>query len=719
VARDVHLLPHQLKAKLAVAIRDIEFTTHTYNILAREGIIYVGDLIEWPETELLRLWGFGKKSLSEIKAFLGSELRLGMELDGWSHQTAEEFKTIVNGEGQETLDGDARNSWCEPLDRPRDLHSEPEDVKVRLARRISDVDFSPRTQHALAAAQLVFVGDLVETPAAELLRLPNFGRKSLNEVQNFLAPDLSLGTSFEGWTRDTAAELERRFQKRLEAARLSEFISKMERTGPIESLEDELRAVADIGYSDRRSASIALSYYGWDGSGTQTLEAVGQRFGLTRERVRQISAKLSERFEDRHLELPWLNKARGKIARLVPAVSSEVEQALLDERITREPFCLSGVFSALGIISGTTPFTAVTLNGVELITPASHLDPARRIMQIARRTAHRNCCCNVNDVAEEVSKEQNFNCSPEFVLAVVRTDPDYRSLDDEWFWLISRPSRLLNQLNKIFAVAPRVRLGELRAALSRDYRTAGFSPPRRVLASLVDQLPNFRVEDDLATAMSPPTPAEVLSDLELRFYEVFVEEGPVLARDTLERALLGAGVNYASFYQYLSYCPIITRVGIGIYALVGAPISPGLVGDLAMRQIPKKTFLGSGWCRGGEIWLAYELTYSNIGSGSFGIPSAIKDLLQGAYALRSEDGGDFGSATGRDTSLYGFGKFFRRRGAEPGERLVFVVNLKSKTITARIGDAALVELYERRETSPDSDQSLESEPEFDECDSLS
>ena len=458
MAYDVHLLPDRLKAKLAIAIRDVEFTTHTHTVLAQEGIIYVGDLIEWSEAELSRLWGFGKKSLSEIKAFLGSNLRLGMELDGWSHQTAEEFKTIGNGEGRETPDGEVGSGWGEPLDRPPDVQSLPEDIKVRLARRISDVDFSPRTQHALAAAQMTFVGDLVETPAVELLRLPNFGRKSLKEIQNFLAPDLSLGTSFEGWTRDTAAELEHRFQKRLEAARLSEFLSKIEKIGPIESLEDEMSAVTDICYSDRRSASIALSYHGWDGSGTKTLEAVGQRFGLTRERVRQINAKLTERFRNRQLELPWLSKARGKIAALIPAVSSELEQALFDASITRGPFRLSGVFSALEVISGTTPFATVALNGVDFVTTVSQSDSARRVMQIVRRTVYKNCCCNVNDIAEEVSKEQNFDCSPEFVLAVVRTDPDYRSLDDEWFWLTSRPSRLLNQLSKIFAVAPRVRL---------------------------------------------------------------------------------------------------------------------------------------------------------------------------------------------------------------------------------------------------------------------
>lgn len=202
-------------------------------MLARENIVYVGDLVGWSEAELLKLWGFGKKCLREIKAYLAPELELGMQLAGWSHETAEDFNKVVWEEGRQPVIIKIREAWSELVAASRDVQSLSEDAKVRLARRISEIDFSPRTLNALAAARVAFVGDLVQMTATELLKEPNFGRKSLKEVQDFLAPDLTLGTSLEGWTPDTAAELERSLQKRLEAARLSEFLRKLEKTGPI------------------------------------------------------------------------------------------------------------------------------------------------------------------------------------------------------------------------------------------------------------------------------------------------------------------------------------------------------------------------------------------------------------------------------------------------------------------------------------------------------
>jgi hypothetical protein len=580
-------------------------------------------------------------------------------------------------------------------------------------RRIPDIDFSPRTRHALAAAQIEFVGDLVQVPARELVRMPNFGRKSLTEVIEFLGADFDLGNQLRGWTRETAVELEQQFRAQLKEIRLVEILSKIEQTGPMHSLDDQLRGVAKLCYKDQRSVDIALSFYGWDGAGSKTLEAVGQRVGITRERVRQITSRLADYFEGRHIDIPWLEKASNKIAELVPASSSEIEFELSRAGITKGSFRLSGILSALRIISGVVPFATNTLNGVELVTSASQSTLPRRVLQVARRIAAARGCCNLGEVTEEIEKEHRAACSDEFVAAVLQMDPGYRPLDDEWFWFVDQSrNRLLYQLAKIFAVAPRIRLGELRTALSRNHQMAGFSPPRRVLGNLVAQLPNCKVEDGLAIATSLP-PSDVLSNLELKFYEVFKHNGDILTRDRLEGELLGAGVNYASFYMYLSYCSIITRVATGIYALVGAPISPGLIDEAAAQRVSRKTFLGSGWCKGGEVWLAYELGYASIASGSFSVPSAIKNLLQGDYALNSEDGGEFGTATVRETFLSGLGKFFRRRGAEPGEHLVLVVNLQAKTVTARIGDASLVEHYERGETPLEWREDLDRSPECD------
>jgi DNA-directed RNA polymerase subunit alpha len=56
-----------------------------------------------------------------------------------------------------------------------------------LLRKLDELDLSIRTTNSLKNATSVqYIGDLVQKTDAELLRLPNFGRKSLNEIKEVL-----------------------------------------------------------------------------------------------------------------------------------------------------------------------------------------------------------------------------------------------------------------------------------------------------------------------------------------------------------------------------------------------------------------------------------------------------------------------------------------------------------------------------------------------------
>jgi len=271
-------------------------------------------------------------------------------------------------------------------------------------------------------------------------------------------------------------------------------------------------------------------------------------------------------------------------------------------------------------------------------------------------------------------------------------------LNDRWFWLSTvRRNRLLNTLYKILSVSPMIAIGELRTALRRHHRMTGISVPQRVLAQIIAKLPDCVVEGETVICKSPVRPEDVLSPLELKFYRAFQEHGPILRLDALERILIGSGMNGTSFYIYLGNCPLIVRLRVAVYALVGASIRPGMLNDREFAPLQKNLFAGNGWCKSGEVWLAYKLTYSNLSSGSFGIPASLRDLLQGSYELVSEDGGEFGGTTVRDTFMYGLAKFFTRRGGEPGDYVVLVIDLHRKIVTALLGDDDLVERFERGE----------------------
>lgn len=75
-------------------VDDLELTVRSANCLKAEAIMYIGDLIQRTETELLRTPNLGKKSLNEIKDVLASRgLSLGVRLESWPPASIREDKT--------------------------------------------------------------------------------------------------------------------------------------------------------------------------------------------------------------------------------------------------------------------------------------------------------------------------------------------------------------------------------------------------------------------------------------------------------------------------------------------------------------------------------------------------------------------------------------------------------------------------------------------------
>ncbi len=72
-------------------IDHLDLSVRSMNCLKSDNVFYVGDLVQRTEQEMLRTPNFGRKSLTEIKVVLESMgLSLGMEVDGWTPESAEE-----------------------------------------------------------------------------------------------------------------------------------------------------------------------------------------------------------------------------------------------------------------------------------------------------------------------------------------------------------------------------------------------------------------------------------------------------------------------------------------------------------------------------------------------------------------------------------------------------------------------------------------------------
>ena len=61
---------------------------------------------------------------------------------------------------------------------------------------------------------IIYIGDLVQKSEGEMLRTPNFGRKSLNEIKEVLTGmSLYLGMDIPNWPPDTLAEMSKKLEE--------------------------------------------------------------------------------------------------------------------------------------------------------------------------------------------------------------------------------------------------------------------------------------------------------------------------------------------------------------------------------------------------------------------------------------------------------------------------------------------------------------------------
>jgi DNA-directed RNA polymerase subunit alpha len=80
-------------------------------------------------------------------------------------------------------------------------------------KKVDELELSVRSANCLKNDNIVYIGDLVQKSEAEMLRTPNFGRKSLNEIKEVLAQmGLHLGMEVAGWPPENIEDLAKRFE---------------------------------------------------------------------------------------------------------------------------------------------------------------------------------------------------------------------------------------------------------------------------------------------------------------------------------------------------------------------------------------------------------------------------------------------------------------------------------------------------------------------------
>ena len=84
---------------------------------------------------------------------------------------------------------------------------------TNLLKKVEELELSVRSANCLKNDNIIYIGDLVQKTESEMLRTPNFGRKSLNEIKEVLTQmELNLGMSVSDWPPENIDELAKKYE---------------------------------------------------------------------------------------------------------------------------------------------------------------------------------------------------------------------------------------------------------------------------------------------------------------------------------------------------------------------------------------------------------------------------------------------------------------------------------------------------------------------------
>jgi len=103
------------------------------------------------------------------------------------------------------------------FDEPESASRQEEDDGLEfnplLLKKVDELELSVRSANCLKNDNIVYIGDLIQKTEAEMLRTPNFGRKSLNEIKEVLSGmGLHLGMDVDEWPPENIEDLAKKFE---------------------------------------------------------------------------------------------------------------------------------------------------------------------------------------------------------------------------------------------------------------------------------------------------------------------------------------------------------------------------------------------------------------------------------------------------------------------------------------------------------------------------
>ena len=311
--------------KLSIVLKDLDFSVRTMNCLSNQGLKTIGELVVYSQHDLRSFPKMGRKSVEEIKNILQHfSLHLGMKLNQFN---SEDHKKVEDQQNKE---------WSE-VSRT---------VLLELIKDFNEIPLSLRAKNALWNLGCNYVGDIISINKTELFRIKALGYKSILEIEDYLKSlNLNFGDQLDPWDKDIIIKLREELREQVSESKKFELIDQDK------LLEVELKRVLNeaiqISKKDisvkNRVIDVLISRFGLDGSPAKTLEIIGQKYNVTRERIRQNESYGLRKLRFSKPITPILDKIFEILNLSLPITEIEFNRILKEKGLTNLEWDFKGL----------------------------------------------------------------------------------------------------------------------------------------------------------------------------------------------------------------------------------------------------------------------------------------------------------------------------------------------------------------------------------------
>ncbi len=485
------------------------------------------------------------------------------------------------------------------------------------------------------------------------------------------------------------------------------------------SVADEIRAVGawlaraversrtvrfdELSDAEQRRAFMFAERYGVSGSGGTVLQVIGDQFGLTRERVRQVVEVMTDRARSVTFTLPCLLRLKEEAATAPMSVADfETKHRILlgDALSLADADRFAREILGFSVASMTERSLWQTGNAVQaMLSRADGLGLAVAARDASRRMIRSCGAAHAMFVTGMVSAALGVAISINDVRHVLSAieGMEWLTEDEDWYWfgMDTANNRVLDVARKVLTVAHRrLDIEELHQAVCRsrrilhDDRTSppAIEVPKHVLREIFVRVPWLSVVQHNDFVLTDFVLAEeILNSSELSVVEVVRRYGGAVSRQILTKELVETGIFSSPNLQIvLANSPVIRPLGFGIFGLRGVSVSEralaAAVASMGNHTTSPSSLDSDGWCE-----FEIEITKFKLQRGLIDFPArVIKVIPTGEYRAEGLVDGNFfvgkvPSAPHRVTKLV---SLLRKAGVRPAD--VLKVRIHPEKLCAEI-----------------------------------